>query len=42
MIKMLVFQFKWSNSYLNDQISIQTGQSRAAASLPPAGPSSKQ
>jgi hypothetical protein len=36
--KRLVFYFKRSNSYSIGQISIQTDQSRAAASLPPACP----
>jgi hypothetical protein len=40
--KMLVFQFKQSNSYSNDQILIQTDQSRAAASLPPIGPNGRR
>jgi hypothetical protein len=40
--KRLVFQFKRSNSYSDNQISIQMDQSRAGASLPPVGPSGRQ
>jgi hypothetical protein len=36
------FQFKRSNSYSNDQISIQMDQSRAAMSLLPINPNSRR
>jgi hypothetical protein len=35
--KWLVFQFKWSNSYLTNQIWIQTYQSEGVVSLPLVG-----